>query len=94
VLQLYQAEWCPYSHTIRQRLTELGLSWVAQPVEAVPEDRNAMREATGHDVIPVLVAAGGTVVAGTEEILEHLDRTVDEPPEARRHRAQARAHGV
>jgi len=94
VLQLYQAEWCPYSHTIRQRLTELGLSWVAQPVEAVPEDRNAMREATGHDVIPVLVADGGTVVAGTEEILEHLDRTVDEPPEARRHRAQARAHGV
>ncbi len=94
MLELYQAEWCPYSHAVRQRLTELGLEWRSKPVEAEPADRAAMREATGHDVIPVLVADGGAVVAGTEEILEHLDRTVDEPPEARRHRAQARAHGV
>ena len=24
-MELYQAEWCPHSHKVRQRLTELGL---------------------------------------------------------------------
>jgi glutaredoxin len=34
VLELWQAEWCPYSHRVRQRLTELGLDFVAHQVAA------------------------------------------------------------
>jgi hypothetical protein len=28
VLELWQTEWCPASHRVRQRLTELGLTYV------------------------------------------------------------------
>ena len=35
MLVLYQAEWCPCSHRVRMRLTELQLEWVAR------RDRNA-----------------------------------------------------
>ena len=31
-LELWQTEWCPASHRVRQRLTELGLSYLARPV--------------------------------------------------------------
>ncbi len=94
MIELYQAEWCPYSQAVRQRLTELGVDWIARHVEAVPEDRRAMRETTGHDVIPVLVAESGSFIAGTEKILTYLDSSHEEPPEGRRHKAQARAHGA
>src|SRR5207253_2334746 len=39
-MELYQAEWCPHSHKVRQRLTELGLDFVARQVAAEPEDRD------------------------------------------------------
>ena len=32
LLQLYQTEWCPASHWIRQRLSELGVDFVARQV--------------------------------------------------------------
>ena len=30
MLELWQAEWCPYSHRVRLRLTELELDWIAR----------------------------------------------------------------
>ena len=27
-MELYQAEWCPYSSRVRQRFTELGVSFI------------------------------------------------------------------
>jgi glutaredoxin len=39
-MTVYQAEWCPFSRKLRQRLTELGLEWCAPPVEADPPDRD------------------------------------------------------
>jgi glutaredoxin len=41
-MELYQAEWCPHSHKVRQRLTELGLDFVARQVPADPDDRDEM----------------------------------------------------
>ena len=46
MLTLFQAEWCPHSHRVRQRLTELGLPFVAMQVEPRPEDRDELREAS------------------------------------------------
>ena len=89
LVTLYQAEWCPYSHRVRQRLTELGLDFVARQVPADPERRDAMRSAVGADSIPVLVD-GDRVLHGDEDIRAHLDRTYPEPPDAGRHRARAR----
>jgi glutathione S-transferase len=90
MLTLYQAEWCPHSHRVRQRLTELGLDFVARQVPAQPERRDSMRMATGLDEIPVLVLDSGGVIAGEAEILTELDRRFDERPDAAAHRRKAR----
>jgi glutathione S-transferase len=89
VIELYQAEWCPHSHRVRQRLTELGLDFVARQVSADPVARTALRAATGRDSIPTLVLEDGSVFGGEEEILAALDRLFPEPPTAARHRAKA-----
>jgi glutaredoxin len=39
MLTLYQAEWCPYSSRVRQRFTELGVTFAAVPVPAERADR-------------------------------------------------------
>ena len=89
-MDLFQAEWCPHSHRVRQRLTELGIDFTARQVPAEPADRDAMREATGTDEIPVLVADDGEVVSGEDAILDHLNERYDEQADAQSHRAKAR----
>jgi glutathione S-transferase len=92
-MTVYQAEWCPFSRKLRQRLTELGLEWCAPPVEADPPDRDAMREATGTDIIPAVILEDGTVLAGeTEEIIAALDDRFDAPPTAEGHKLAAAMH--
>lgn len=91
-MELYQAEWCPHSHKVRQRLTELGLDFVAKQVAADPDTRDELRERTGTNEIPVLVTdgGGGAILRGEEEILAYLDG-FEERPDAKRHRAKSRA---
>src|SRR4051812_20992819 len=52
VMELYQAEWCPHSHRVRQRLTELGLDVRLRQVPAEKNDRLALERATGTREIP------------------------------------------
>jgi glutathione S-transferase len=79
VIELYQAEWCPFSHRVRQRLTELGLDFVARQVPPAPPQRTAMKEAVDSVIIPVLVLDDGTVLNGdADEILAELDRRFPE----------------
>ena len=94
MLTLFQAEWCPYSHRVRQRLTELGLPFVALQVEPRPAERDELREAAGTDEIPVLLTEEGEAISGADDIVAWLDAQHAEPPSARGHRAQARAHGM
>jgi glutathione S-transferase len=88
-VELFQAEWCPHSHRVRQRLTELGLDFTARQVAADPDERDEMLERTGTNEIPVLVTDDGDVLEGDDEILDYLDR-YDERPDAAAHRAKAR----
>ena len=75
MLRLYQAEWCPSSHRVRQRLTELGVDFIAHQVEPSPQEREAMEAAVGSRVIPVVVLEDGTVLDGdAEQIVTELDR--------------------
>jgi glutathione S-transferase len=85
MLELWQAEWCPHSHAVRQRLTELGLDFVAHQVAADKDDRPDGME------IPRLLTEQGEVLSGEEEILPWLDEHFDERDDAARHRAKARA---
>ncbi len=88
--ELYQAEWCPFSHRVRQRLTELGLSYVVRQVPADPNNREEMRRRVGSVEIPVLVLGDGTVVDGdAEEIVGYLDAHFHEREDVAEHRAKA-----
>ena len=87
-LELWQTEWCPFSHRVRQRLTELGLSFTARQVPVETEARSELRAATGAETIPVLVA-DDEVVRGEEAILAYLDRHFSEPPDAASQRERA-----
>jgi len=74
MIQLYQAEWCPFSSIVRERLSELGVDYVVRQVAPYQPDRDALKEATGIDTIPVVVFDDGTVVGGdTRDILQALD---------------------
>ena len=92
MIELYQAEWCPYSSRVRQRLTELGLSFVARQVPPDSADRDELRERTGGDEIPALIDDGEVVAGDADALIAYLDRTYDEPTEAEEHRRQAELH--
>lgn len=85
MLELYQAEWCPYSSAVRERLTELGIDFVAKQVAPRQEDREGQRE------IPLLVTEDGERLEGTDAILEFL-ATLPSADWERAHRAQWRSH--
>lgn len=89
MIQLWQAEWCPSSRTVRQRLTELNVDYVVKQVPVEQEQRVALQERAGCRTIPVLVSEQGECVIGEEEILQWLDERVPEPQGAQEHRAKA-----
>ena len=88
-MELYQAEWCPHSHKVRQRLTELGLDFWTRQVPADPHARGEMERAVGTNEIPVLVTDDGDPVCGEDDILAFLSR-FDERQDAEAHREKAR----
>ena len=88
--ELFQAEWCPHSHRVRQRYTELGVSYIARQVPADPADREELRRKTGSDEIPALVQEDGSVInEDADEIIAHLDQCYGERVDAREHRQRA-----
>jgi glutathione S-transferase len=92
-IELYQAEWCPYSSVVRQALTELGQPYVAIPVPADRSKRDEMREATGTNVIPAIRFADGTTLNGdAEDIVQALRERFPEGPDAEEHRHMAAIH--
>jgi glutathione S-transferase len=66
VIVLYQAEWCPYSSKVRERLTELGVDFVARQVEPYPEERMDVQQ------IPTLELENGVRLVGTDDIFSYL----------------------
>jgi glutathione S-transferase len=85
MITLYQAEWCPYSSAVRERLTELGIDFVARQVEPSPDER------TQVDEIPTLETEDGTRYAGTRPIFEYL-ATLDPWQHERAHRERYLEH--
>jgi glutathione S-transferase len=79
VLQLFQTEWCPASHRVRERLTELGVDYVVRQVSADRRKRQDLIAATGSDTVPVLVTDGGQTLEGEERIVAYLGEHYLEP---------------
>ena len=87
-IELWQTEWCPASHRVRQRLTELGIAYLARQVPVAREDRIELEHSTGARSIPVLVI-GRESIDGEEAILAYLDTQYKETDSARAHREKA-----
>ena len=87
--ELWQTEWCPASRRVRQRLTELGIDYIAHQVPVERDQRVLLVERTGSDTIPVLVTPAGAIVAGENAITAYLGAQVPEPPEAEAHHLKA-----
>ena len=93
MIQVFQAEWCPFSALVRERLNELDLPFVALPVPVEREDRTVMQERTGTNVIPAVILSDGTVLNGeATEIVAGLDERFPEPSTADDHRRALAAH--
>ena len=75
------------SPTVISPLSKTNAGMVSVPVDK--DDRVLLRERTGTDTIPVLVAPGKAPLAGEEAILTHLDNHEPVPAEARAHRLKA-----
>jgi glutathione S-transferase len=76
---------------VRQRLTELGVDFVARQVAAAPDSRRGLREEVGEIEIPVARTEAGRTLAGEEEILAYLDERYGAraAPDAGEHRRKA-----
>ncbi len=88
--EVWQAEWCPHSHKVREALTELAVSFVARQVPADPDDRDAMQQAVGSREIPVVRLPDGTLLDGdADDIVAALRQRYEEPAGAAAHREKA-----
>jgi glutathione S-transferase len=92
MLTLFQTEWCPDSRKVRERLTELGIDFLARQVEPEPENREALRRLAGTDEIPALVAPDGSIHIGEEAALAWLDARYPETVSTAGHRRKFREH--
>ncbi|MGA2927756.1 MAG: hypothetical protein ABSG43_17520 [Solirubrobacteraceae bacterium] len=87
-IELWQTEWCPASHRVRQRLTELGLSLLARPV---PGGARGAHRARGRHRRAEHPGADRRreIFAGEQPILTYLDTHYAEPAGAVEQRAKA-----
>lgn len=87
MLELYQAESCPYSTKVREKLTELGISYtIHNPRLPGNEGSNVLNQQThdelqaigGQDQIPLLVDhRHGETLYDEDPIIDHLEAHYD-----------------
>ena len=72
MLEVYQFEGCPYCSKVRQKMTELGIDFIARSVD--PDDRSRVEEVSGQTNVPVLVDPNtDTVMPESDDIVEYLE---------------------
>ena len=89
MLELWQTEWCPASHRVRERLTELGVDYVVRQVPVEKSERAALGRAASTNTIPTLVTDGAAAMIGEDAICGYLDEHFTEPSRADAHRLKA-----
>ncbi len=88
--EVWQAEWCPHSHKVREALTELAVPFVARQVPADPDDRDEMHQAVGSREIPVVRLPDDTLLdRDADDIVAALTDRYGEPVGAAEHRQKA-----
>lgn len=89
MLTLYQLEWCPSCHGVRQVMTEFGLTYTAVNVPYRREERAQVMTVSGQGSVPVL-QDGDCVLTDAAAIIDYLRATYPRPDDA----AEQAAMGV
>ncbi|MBC5793412.1 MAG: glutathione S-transferase N-terminal domain-containing protein [Nanohaloarchaea archaeon] len=72
MLEVYQFEGCPFCSKVRQKMTDLGIDFIARAVD--PDDRSRVEEVSGQTNVPVLVDPNEDVVMPeSDDIVEYLE---------------------
>jgi len=79
-MKLYQAEWCPFSHRVRAKLTELGIDYELINVPASSMKRRDLEKVAGTTAIPVLVD-GQHIISDSDEALSYLEKKYGAKPD-------------
>jgi glutaredoxin/uncharacterized protein (DUF302 family) len=79
-MKLYQAEWCPFSHRVRAKLTELGIDYELVNAPASSKKRRDLEKVAGTTAIPVLVD-GQKVISDSDEALSYLEKNYEAEPD-------------
>jgi glutaredoxin/uncharacterized protein (DUF302 family) len=79
-MKLYQAEWCPFSHRVRAKLTELGIDYELVNVPASSKKRRELEKVAGTTAIPALVD-GHNVISDSDEALSYLEKKYRAEPD-------------
>lgn len=85
MITLYQVEWCPTCHLVRQLLGELGLTYVNVNVPVEKPERAELKELSGQDTVPVLKDEA-RVIQGGQAIVDYLQTAYPPAPDAQAHR--------
>jgi glutaredoxin 3 len=87
-MKLYQAEWCPFSHRVRAKLTELGVDYELVNVPVSARKREELEKVAGTTAIPVLVD-GERVISDSDEAISYLEQEyAADPDELELHRRE------
>lgn len=72
MMKLYQFESCPYCKLVREKLSDLQITYVNVNVPRDRSQRHEVLEVSGQPSVPVLVD-GDVVLDDEEKILPYLD---------------------
>jgi glutathione S-transferase len=72
MLEVYQFEGCPFCSKVRQKMTDLGIDFIARAVD--PDNRSRVEEVSGQTNVPVLVDPNtDTTMPESDDIVDYLD---------------------
>ena len=76
MLELYQFEECPYCKRVREKMTDLGMSYIIHNVPRAREKRVKLEKISGQKFVPVLVDANTkTMIADDDDkAIEYLEK--------------------
>ena len=76
MLELYQFESCPYCKRVREKLEELGISYISHPVSYHnPEARERLKKLTDTTMVPYLVDNDkDRTMHESEDIIAYLEK--------------------
>ena len=73
MINLYQAEWCPYCRRVRMKLTDLGITYITVNVPREKAMREELFSVSGQRGIPTLVHGDVVISDDDDAIIAYLE---------------------